>query len=100
MTPVGFFLYFIGLIIVFIIEDLIVDHINNWLKETNIKFRLKERWLTYILVTLLVIVTIMGFFVKQDRKNVQMQVTQSMQNLKPKTTTDAIFDFNFDIFDF
>jgi len=97
MSAVGFIVYFIVLIVVFFSEDYIVDHLNRWLKDANINFFIKEKWLTYFLILIMAVIMVLGIFI--DDTGYQDSVSSSLKNIKPKET-DGLFGFNFDVFNF
>jgi hypothetical protein len=99
MTPMDFLISLIVLLIVFLYREEITVTVNG---KLDAKYQIKSQWITYFLIFLFIIVTIVGMLIEQDTPFGAMTVGGGVENIQPSDSNKPhrLFDINFDVFDF
>lgn len=99
MTAVEFLISLIVLLIVFLYRVKIATYIND---NLDAKYQIKSDWITYFLIFLFVIITVIGMLTEQTTPFGAMTVGGGVENIQP-TNSDKphrLFDIDFDVFNF
>ncbi|MEA3353994.1 MAG: hypothetical protein U9Q33_09290 [Campylobacterota bacterium] len=99
MTAEDFLLALIILLIVFLYRGYIAEYINN---KFEFKYKVEKIWVTYFLIFLLSVISVVGMLTKEDKPHGTLTVSGGVENIKPVETDKPHrwFDINFDVFDF